>query len=249
MTPHRRIDHEDATPEAPPDPDASLPELSAFYNWCTLDGCRPILKIGRLFARKGLRGHYKCVVISCNNNSFSLCMFLIVIPTSRHIQLVLVSGHLVTFLITGKSSLHSRQRKLINLLDAYTCSGYLAAQHLPDGQYHPDSPPLARRYQDGLESDECEEDTLFTLWYRAHVVVSETPSNAEAYTAKERPKKVGSDVPPLSGKRKLGVYRTRSKLERDAWVWAINAEIDKAVRGAEERESRVREAGELMKKQ
>ena len=79
--------------------------------------------------------------------------------------------------------------------------------------------------------------------------MTETPSNAEAYSTKERPKKAGSDVPPLSGKRKLAVYRTRSKLERDAWVWAINAEIDKAVRAAEERESRVREAGELMKKE
>lgn len=161
---------------------------------------------------------------------------------------MLVSGHLVKFLISGRTSLHHRRHKLINLLDAYTCSGYLAAQHLPDGQYHPDNPPLARRYQDGLESDEREEDTLFMLWYRGNVVVGETPSSTDGGASKkDKGKNVGADVPPLSGKRKLAVFRTRSKLERDAWVWAINAEIDKAVRAAEDRENRVREAGELMK--
>lgn len=144
-------------------------------------------------------------------------------------------------MITGKTSLHHRRQKLINLLDAYSCSGYLAAQHLPDGQYHPDSAPLARRYQDGLESDECEEDTLFMLWYRSRVAVSGTTTLAgEGYT------KPGPDVPPLSGKRKLAVFRTRSKLERDAWIWAINAEIDKVVRVAGDREDRVREAGDMM---
>lgn len=42
-----------------PDKDPSLPELSAFYNWCILDDCRPILKCGRVFWRKGRKGMYR----------------------------------------------------------------------------------------------------------------------------------------------------------------------------------------------
>ncbi|OBZ71250.1 Glutathione S-transferase 2 [Grifola frondosa] len=200
----------EAPPEPPPDPAASLPDLSSFFNWCVLDDCRPILKCGRLYGRKGWWGSYK------------------------HIQLVLVSGHLVQYRITGRTSLHHRKSKVISILDAYVCSGYFAAHYLPEGQYNPDAPHVARRYQDGLETDDGEEDTLFVIWYR----------NIKA----ERGRKLGSaDVPPLSAKRKVAVFRTRSKLERDAWVWAINSEIEKAVRASREWEDMVREAGEILK--
>ncbi|KAI0070145.1 hypothetical protein K474DRAFT_1687553 [Panus rudis PR-1116 ss-1] len=211
-----------------PGPDASLPELSTFYNWCVLDGCRPILKCGRLYWRKGLRGQYK------------------------HIQLVLVSGHLVQFHVTGKPAMHHRRHLTVNLLDAYIVSGYFAAQHLPSGQYNPDNPPLARRYRDGLESDENEEDTLFMLWYRPNVPSEESlhsPSSDEKDTGEGTKEMKRKDVPPLKAKRKLGVFRTRSKLERDAWVWAINAEIERCVRrpGAKAREERIRRDGELIR--
>ena len=187
-----------------------------------------------------------------------------------------MAGHIVQFRITGQSSL-SRRYKVINLLDAYVCSGYLAAQHLPSGQFDPDSAPLARRYQDGLESDEHEEDTLFVLWYRSNTATLDqtlssasvpvaSPSGANQPQTDQSNKAVKGvpiddtasssnkggvagkmDMPPLNAKRKLGVFRTRSKLERDAWVWAINAEIDKTVRIARDREAKVRDAGELMK--
>ncbi|TCD70536.1 hypothetical protein EIP91_002882 [Steccherinum ochraceum] len=218
LTPHKRRDLPECPPDQPPDPDASLPDLSTFYNWCVLDSCRAILRCGRLFGRQGLRGMY------------------------RHFFFVLVSGHIVQYRITGQSSLY-RRKKTINLLDAYVCSGYLAAQHLPTGQYDPNSPPLARRYQDGLESDEAEEDTLFVLWYRSNTASLDQTLDAASHPASASGK---MDVPPLAAKRKLGVFRTRSKLERDAWVWAINAEIDKTVRVAKEREGRVRQAGGLM---
>ncbi|THH30666.1 hypothetical protein EUX98_g3541 [Antrodiella citrinella] len=219
LTPHKRRDLPDAPPDQPPDPEAALPELSSFYNWCVLDSCRAILKSGRLFGRKGLRGMYK------------------------HVFFVLVSGHIVQYRISRTSALQ-RRYKTIHLLDAYACSGYLAAQHLPDGQFDPDSPPLARRYQDGLESDECEDDTLFVLWYRGNTAALDQTLAAAQANDTTSPGKM--DVPALSAKRKLNVYRTRSKLERDAWVWAINAEIDKTVRLAKEREEKVREAGVLL---
>ena len=144
---------------------------------------------------------------------------------------MLISGHLVQFHITGRSSLHHRRERVLSLLDAYVCSGYFAAQYLPEGQYDANAPPVARRYQDGLETDDGEEDTLFVLWYRkAHAGAAST-----------------ADVPPLGAKRKVAVFRTRSKLERDTWVWAINVEIEKVVRASKDREEAVRQAGELLK--
>ncbi|KAK7690007.1 hypothetical protein QCA50_006649 [Cerrena zonata] len=176
----------------------------------------------------------------------------------RSFELVLSTGRVIRYEATtaclsfrtsrpvpsyGRSSLHHKKHIVVNLLDAYVVSGFFAAQHLPIGQYHPDNPPLARRYRDGLESDENEEDTLFMIWYRKNVPDEETAQLTSASTRKQK----AQDVPPLKAKRKLGVFRTRSKLERDAWVWAINVEIDKAVRRMKEREERVRQAGELMK--
>ena len=152
----------------------------------------------------------------------------------RHVQLILLSGHLVEFHITSPSQ-YFRRGRIIHLLDAYVCSGYFAAQRLPEGQYNPDSPPLARRYQDGLESDDRDEDTLFMVWWYPGSVgkPSDVPGNPV--------------VPPLSAKRRIAVFRTRSKLERDAWVWAIRSEVEKTVRAAKEREDVARAAGELLK--
>ncbi|KAF9808582.1 hypothetical protein IEO21_07826 [Rhodonia placenta] len=191
---------------------ASLPELSSFFNWCALEGCRSIVRSGKLFARKGLWGQYK------------------------HVQVVLIAGNLVQFRITGRKSLHHHRHTGINLQDAYLVSGYLAAQYLPEGQYDPDAPHLARRYQDGLETDDGPEDTLFMMWYRTQVDPSSNMS-----------KVVAGDTPRLEVKRQLSFFKTRSKLERDAWVWAINMEIEKAVRSTKDREERIREAGNIVK--
>lgn len=63
ITPHKHVHaDEEMPPEAPPDPDASSPDLSLFYHWCVLEGCRPISKSGRLFGRQGLKGQYRCAV-------------------------------------------------------------------------------------------------------------------------------------------------------------------------------------------
>ena len=150
---------------------------------------------------------------------------------------MLLSGHLVQFEISHNSSLHHRRDKVINLLDAYVCSGYFAAQYLPEGQYDANKPPVARRYQDGLETDDGEEDTLFIVWYR----------NVRGQAEGVRRNNAAADVPPLKTKRKVGVFRTRSRLERDAWVWAINVEIEKVVRASRDREEAVRLAGRLLK--
>ncbi|KAG2151386.1 hypothetical protein DEU56DRAFT_777628 [Suillus clintonianus] len=180
-----------------------IPELSSLYHWCTLDNCRSILKSGRVFTRKGLQGQYKLV------------------------QLFLVAGRLLQYQVSRNSFLRHKSRE-INLLDSYVCSGYLAALALWPSEYNPETPNLARRYFDGFEADDPEEDTLFAIWYRK---------------SRDRPT---DNVPSLSAKHKVVVFRTRSRVERDTWCWALGCEIEKLVRANKEREAKLRDAGGLV---
>ncbi|TDL23189.1 hypothetical protein BD410DRAFT_787507 [Rickenella mellea] len=215
LTLARRVKHseeDELPPEGPPDPDANVPYLSPYWNWCVLDACRPIIKSGRAFVKRGLRGQYK------------------------HMQLVLISGNLIQFHIVRRTHMHHHRSRTINLLDAYVCSGYFAALSLPRGEYRLDAPPTARIFQDGLETNDTDEDTLFMLWYHKHPT-GHLPD--ETYNS--------AAVPTLSGKRKLLVCRARSMLERDAWCWALNCEIERVVRATKERESKARQDGEVVK--
>ncbi|OCH86402.1 hypothetical protein OBBRIDRAFT_797244 [Obba rivulosa] len=218
ITPLRRVGSQSDLVEPASDQKAALPELSTFFNWCVLDDCRPVLKSGRLFVRQGVRGQYRCT------------------------QLVLVSGSLVEFRISGRASLYHKRHKIINLLDAYVCSGYFAAQYLPDGQYDPNAPPVARRYPDGLETDDREEDTLFMIWYRPTIKGLDKQGNRTG----QRSQGNSASVPSLLVKRKVEIFRTRSKLEKDVWVWAISSEIEKIARATREREDKLRETGNLV---
>jgi hypothetical protein len=157
-----------------------------------------------------------------------------------------VSGHLVQFRIKPTTTLYYQKRKTINLIDAYVCSGYFAAQALPAGQFNPDIPATARRYADGLETDDPEEDTLFMLWYRSHPIGAgdETGSVPAAQIGKGSVHSAA--IPPLSAKRKVALFRTRSKLERDAWCWALNTEIEKVAHSNAQREIMMRETGDIM---
>ena len=147
--------------------------------------------------------------------------------------MILVSGHLIEFYVKPKSALYHRRPRDICLLDAYVCSGYLAALALPREEFDPNSRNPPRRYDDGLEALEPEEDTLFMIWYRkTHNLASNSKGN--------------DGIPPLSAKLKTVVFRTRNKVERDAWCWALACEIDKLVRKNGDREQRLREIGALM---
>lgn len=186
-------------PTAPAVDAELMPELSSLYHWCAMDDCRSILKSGRAFTRKGLHGQYKLV------------------------QLFLVAGRLLQYQVSQNSCLCHKSRE-INLMDSYVCSGYLAALTLRPGEYHPETPSVVRRYFDGFEADDPEEDTLFAIWYR----------------------KSTDKVPSLSIKHKVTVFRTRSKVEREAWCWALGCEIEKLVRTNKEREAKLRDAGGLV---
>lgn len=158
----------------------------------------------------------------------------------RLVQLFLVAGHLVSFRIDGQSSIYPSIKKKINLVEAYVCSGYFAAQMLPRDQYSPNTPAAARRYGDGLETDDREEDMIFMIWYRRHPQIlhaDQDPTTTHVDNEK---------IPNLSKKLKVLLFKTRSCLERDSWCWAINSEIEKIMRAQVKRESRLAEAGNLV---
>lgn len=113
-------------------------------------------------------------------------------------------------------------------MDSYVCSGYLAALTLRQSEYNPQTPSVARRYSDGFEVDDPEVDMLFTIWYR------------------KKWDGAADRVPSLSSKHKLVVFRTRSKVERDVWCWALGCEIEKLVKANKEREVKLRDAGGLV---
>jgi hypothetical protein len=79
-------------------------------------------------------------------------------------QLVLVSGHLIQFHITSHGASHHMRSKTISLLDAYVCSGHFATQSLPVDEVSTDQEPLPRRFQDGLENEDPELDTICVIW-------------------------------------------------------------------------------------
>jgi hypothetical protein len=146
---------------------------------------------------------------------------------------------MVQFRITPQSSLHLAMRQNINLADAYVCSGYFAALTLPNGDTSETA--LPRRYEDGLETDDSDEDTLFMLWYHPHRSVVNVA--LEVPEGEDRKQTDSPRVPSLSSKRKVVVFRCRNKLERDAWCWALNCEIEKIVRIQQEREEKLRNTG------
>ncbi|KAJ8523170.1 hypothetical protein ONZ45_g276 [Pleurotus djamor] len=203
ITPRTHREGRERPPEAPANENDPMPNLSSSYNWCVLDGCRPIIRGGKIFMRRGLYGNFKLV------------------------QLYVVGHHLIWFRVNPKSNLNQRAKRGISLIDAYVGSGYFVATVLPDGQYKPDT-NLPRRYQDGLETDDPEEDTIFAVWY----YFRKDPTVAGA----QEP-----SIPPLSAQRKVAIFRTRSKIERNTWCWAINTEIEKLVRVQKDRESKLRE--------
>ena len=74
LTPQTRICRDDEhPPEAPPDLSALYPAMNNLYNWCVLEGCRPIVKVGRIYMKKGLHGQYKYVIRAWLNFMLKFC--------------------------------------------------------------------------------------------------------------------------------------------------------------------------------
>ena len=142
----------------------------------------------------------------------------------------------------------------MNLIDAYVCSGYYAALALMDGEYDPNAAEVVKRFEDGLETRDVEEDTIFLVWFRGHGVhgthgpnrrggrgggnnnISDNKSVRDGVGAGME----STPVLPLSAKHQMRIFRARNRLERDAWCWALNCEIERLGRETKGREERLR---------
>ncbi|KAG8826289.1 hypothetical protein FRC19_009348 [Serendipita sp. 401] len=234
---------ESVYPAPPPDPRDASPLLGRWWHWCVLEGCRSIIRAGRLFMRTGVKGQM------------------------RHYYFVLVAGHLIRFRLASSRAhspraMHSHA-KSINLLDAFVTSGHFAALELDEG--NGGFEPVPRRFQDGLETDDRDIDTLIIIRYRhlsadRHLEKLPQPTHADSTgkatshagitttTTTTHTRWMVTDaesVPPLNSHHKLLVLRARSKLERDAWCWALNVEIERLVRMNAIREQAVRDDGAI----
>jgi hypothetical protein len=68
----QRLRHEEDDKDRPSEPQSNpavvLPYLNSIYHRCVYEGCRPIVKAGRIFVRQGLQGGYRCALCFLHNN-------------------------------------------------------------------------------------------------------------------------------------------------------------------------------------
>ncbi|GAA5937484.1 Spo71p [Sporobolomyces koalae] len=209
------VEQPDRGGEAPPTREELLasPLLATVYNWCILDGCRAILLSSTLHIKKELRGTFR----------------------KRHV--LLLPGTLIEFNSVDRdmyghpvSSPYHRRKFTLSLRDCYVYSGSLTSSSLAgstntaawepaNGNQH--RFPRCYSTTDGLRTVDDEEDCTFVIVRTKH----------------------GGDGKnkQLNQKGAVRVYRARSKLERDQFVYTLNSAIERLLRGESEREDRLRE--------
>ncbi|GAA5971750.1 hypothetical protein JCM11641_001497 [Rhodosporidiobolus odoratus] len=190
----------------------SSAHLSHFYNWCILDGCRAMMKQGIMHVKKGIRG------------TFHL----------RHV--LLLPGTLIEYQSIARDDLHGqplptpyhRRRVVLSLRDCYVYSGSLASNFSSVTNPHNWHPGNEQEHQfprcypdtDGLRTADEAEDCTFVVVCMRHGGNGKLKKFEQEATSSR-------------------VYRTRSKLERDQFVYALNASIERLLRGEREREERL----------
>ncbi|TKY85544.1 hypothetical protein EX895_005706 [Sporisorium graminicola] len=242
------------------------PILGNIWNWCQIQGCRNIIRSGRLFHKKSSYSAFKAR------------------------EYVLIAGRLLCFKLVksvrttrarqNNGIFHRRQDTVIHLRDAYVYSGKLCEDMLKNGRSDPAQAVsgiggggsnsgkrhrVPRVYADGLFSIDDDEDCTFVIRYRPERV--NTPANpsvtslhgkdakahargagaagTSAKDTKEAPDAACS-VPRLDDKtHKYIAMRARSKVERDLWVRCITYEIEKIVRDDVEREKKLKNTGKV----
>lgn len=225
--PHKKHAYEDE-PDADTMPPLSRDEVLAshhlthLYNWCLLDGCRAILREGIMHVKQGLRGMYQM----------------------RHVVLlpgILLEFQHVTRGIHGQPlpSPYHRRTRLLHLRDCYvysgTLAGHLNAPTASTGEWDPADEtqhqfPRCYPGMDGLRTADERDDCTFVVFKIKH---SESGTDC----------KLGKKGKSTDAR----VYRTRSKLERDLFVYALNLSIERLLRGEQEREDRLRKFSWLSK--
>ncbi|GAA5994393.1 Spo71p [Rhodotorula paludigena] len=221
---HAWEDVDDGDGEAPPTRNEILSSssLATLYNWCLLENCRAVMLKRVMHVKRGLRGMFR----------------------SRHVLLlpgILAEYQTHTRDINGQPlpTPYHRRRKLIALRDCYVYSGSLASHLLSShaGSSNNWDPadesehqfPRCYPHSDGLRAADDVEDCTFVILRVKH-------------------SKSGANIKLGQSGGVARVYRARSKLERDQFVYALNASIERILRGEKEREGRLRDFPWLARK-
>ncbi|EIW73527.1 hypothetical protein TREMEDRAFT_25253, partial [Tremella mesenterica DSM 1558] len=155
----------------------------------------------------------------------------------RHRYIVLSGGCIITFKIKSSQPFQHRKSRW-PLFGAYVYSGMLAVDELHVAQDQDAFTTRHRVYQDGLQSCDGTEDTTFCVRFLL-------PENG---WGKRHPWEEGGIIQPPQLSEKppaLLIFRARSKLERDRWVWAINAEMERQSRSHVEMGKTLRNFGQV----
>ena len=236
--------------------------LGGIWNWCLYHSCRGILKSGRLFQKKkafaGFASRYYILI------------------AGRLLNYKLMTSNRTARARQNSGIFHKRQETVVHLRDAYVYSGKLTEDMLVNGRSEGagaissfgggsggassagNRHILPRVYGDGLLSVDDDEDCTFVIRYRPQRV--NQAADPKVLFAADRGPGDGieqttapassSSVPTLGDSTfNLLVLRTRSKLERDLWVRAINIECERLAREDRQREAKIRDQGQTPWKQ
>ncbi|SNX86466.1 uncharacterized protein MEPE_05175 [Melanopsichium pennsylvanicum] len=230
------------------------PILGNIWNWCQIEGCRNIIRSGRLFHKKSSYSAFKARDY--------------VLIAGRLLCFKLVKSVRTTRARQNNGIFHRRQDTVIHLRDAYVYSGKLSEDMLKNGRSDPAQAVsgiggggsnsgkrhrVPRVYADGLFSVDDDEDCTFVIRYRPERVNAPAdPNVASLSRQKEKPKAKAEvedtayNVPKLDDKtHKYIAMRARSQMERDLWVRCIKYEIEKIVRDDVEREKKLKNTGRV----
>ncbi|CEH17484.1 Pleckstrin homology-like domain [Ceraceosorus bombacis] len=247
------------------DSDHVSPLLGTIWNWCMLEGCRGIIRAGRLFHK---RKAY---------TSFSSRYYILI--AGRLLSYKIVTSHRTARDRQNAGIFHKRQETVVHLRDAYVYSGKLTEEMLTNGRTEGagavsggntanvgERHRLPRVYRDGLLTVDEDEDCTMVVRYRpqrlqhvadphSHVQPRDgaavniagmgTSMTTNSATVDHATQPAVATAVPMLGDASHNhlVLRARCKLERDLWVHAISCEIERLVRQDKEREDRLRLAG------
>ncbi|CAJ0916573.1 5705_t:CDS:10 [Entrophospora sp. SA101] len=176
----------------------------SIWNWCTLDRCRGITKSGILYHKSHLYGTFK------------------------KYYYVLTKGHLIyykfyTYSTSGKcvrSSYH-KIAGVIHLEDCYIYSGEITENDLLysslvryDNAATVDV--LPRIYSDGMCCYDDDKECTFVIW-----------EGEKRYYFSKNGKFISLKKKKMLDTGKTWVFRARSRLECEEWVWAFKVEIER----------------------
>ncbi|WFD00662.1 hypothetical protein MYAM1_003413 [Malassezia yamatoensis] len=242
--------HHQITPSAPPylgsserlTDEQQAEGLRVLWNWCVMDGCQPSRCYGWLYWK------------THNSHNFELRYFMV------------CGGALVMFKMAksmrtatsrqNEGVLYRRLEPPILLRDAYIYTGRISdrmtksaaanAANIARRETYPGvggEQSLPRLYSDGLTTYDDDDDCLFALRIRAGNDAFSAQQNRFRLQTR-RPLDTGEYIPGLADKTCSEIlFRAKSVVDRDAWVRAIEVEIENLARTEPERETLVRERG------